>query len=30
MKFKKVKDTYFIRLEKGEKIIETLVGLNAA
>lgn len=24
MKFKKVKDTYFIRLEGGEKIIETL------
>ena len=24
MKFKKIKDTYFIRLERGEKIIETL------
>ena len=24
MKFKKIKDTYFIRLERGEKIIESL------
>ena len=24
MRFKKIKDTYFIRLERGEKIIETL------
>lgn len=29
MKFKKIKDTYFIRLERGEKIIETLKNFCA-